>query len=95
MANKLLSGLDASGSSSAVAWHGGLATVAAEGTWDGASIVAEISPDDGSTWISLGEGATLEADGAFNLQLPAECKVRVTATISGTSSLNCWLIGPN
>lgn len=77
----ILNCVTANGSSPVIDWTGGTGTFWAWGTFDGATVALEASPD-GVTWISVGPAVTFtqNAIGAFAL---APCKLR--ATVSGAT----------
>lgn len=53
------------------------------GTWDGATVTLEFSPDDQSTWIAVGTDTTLTANGGAIFQLG---RYPLRATISNAGS---------
>ncbi len=89
--DKVFTSQTANGSTSSLNWDGRTGQVAASGTWDSATIQLEFSPDDGTTWISLGDECKLSDTGAFNFNLNP-CNVRLTVASAGAStSLNAWI----
>lgn len=83
----IFSGKTANGSSSLIEWTGGTGTFWAWGTFGGATVALEASPD-GITWIPVGSAVSFDENGvgAFSL---SPCKLR--ATVSGateTTSVN-------
>ncbi|MCE9649802.1 MAG: hypothetical protein K8R18_09290 [Parvibaculum sp.] len=78
----ILNGVTANGSSPLVDWTGGTGTFWAWGTFGGATVALEASPD-GSSWIAVGASVSFTQDGvgAFSL---APCKLR--ATVSGATA---------
>ncbi len=89
--DKVFTSQTANGSTSSLNWDGREGQVIASGTWDGANIQLEVSPDSGTTWVSVGDEGKLEADGAFNFSLNP-CNVRLTVASAGAStSLNAWI----
>ena len=62
-------------------------TVFAWGTWDGATVVLEMSPDEGTTWIALAD-LTFTENSAINMDLAVGIHVRGTVSGVGTSSVN-------
>ena len=76
--------LNGTATGSAVPWGGGRGVVSAIcATWNSATATLEMRGPDDSTWISLGSDATLDANGAFEFELPV-CHIRLA--ISGTPS---------
>ena len=89
--DKVITAQPADGSTSSLNWDGRTGQVAASGTWDSATIQLEFSPDDGTTWISVGDEGKLSADGLFNFDLNP-CNIRLTVASAGSStSLNAWV----
>ena len=81
----------ANGSTSSLNWDGRTGQVIASGTWDSATLQLEVSPDDGTTWVSIGDEGKLTDDGAFNFNLNP-CSVRLTVASAGASTnLNAWI----
>ena len=69
------------GSSQVIEWTGGTGTFWAWGTFGGASVALEASPD-GTRWISVGSAVKFTQDGVGAFAL-SPCKLR--ATVSGAS----------
>jgi hypothetical protein len=71
-------------------------TVIAAGTWDGATIELEISPDGGTTWVGVGSDAQLTADGVFNYEFSKDAQSQLTGRItmsgSGTTDVDYWVV---
>ena len=89
--DKVFTAQTANGSTSSLNWDGRTGQVIASGTWDSATLQLEVSPDDGTTWISIGDEGKLTDDGAFNFNLNP-CNVRLTVVSAGAStSLNAWI----
>lgn len=84
----LLSAVSANGSGTAAMVDGGTYTYAAWGTWDGATVTLEYSPDGGTQWTAVGSDSTLTADGVANFKLPAGTLVRCTVSGVGTTSVS-------
>jgi len=62
-------------------------TVTAWGTWDGATVTLEFSPDEGTTWIACGDDTTFTADGGGNLYVaPQGILLRGSVTSAGAST---------
>lgn len=84
----LLSSVSTDSSGDAAMLTGGVHTFAAWGTWDGATVTLEYSPDGGTTWIAVGSDTTLTANGVANFQLAAGMYVRATVSSVGTTSVS-------
>ena len=80
---ELISATDTTGA--ATAWQKGLGQLTVYGTWDGADVTLEKTPD-GSTWIAVGDATTMTADGIANFELPT-CTIRAKVANAGTTSL--------
>jgi len=83
----ILNGKTTNGSSAVVDWTGGTGTFWAWGTFGGATVALEASPD-GTTWIPVGTAVAFAQNGigAFSL---SPCKLRATvSSASGTTSVN-------
>jgi len=61
----------------------------ASGTWGGAVLQVQVSPDSGTTWITL-TGASLTVDGVIQFDVNAT-QVRVNISGVTTTSLNAWI----
>jgi len=89
--DKVFTAQTANGSTSSLNWDGRTGQVIASGTWDSATLQLEVSPDDGTTWISVGDEGKLSDSGAFNFDLNP-CNVRLTvASAGGSTNLNAWI----
>lgn len=67
-----------------------VAILAASGTFDGASITWEISPDQGTTWIA--DTPTVTAAGFTQIYLLPGWRVRLVVAGSGAStSISAWI----
>lgn len=77
------------GSTQSFPSQGRFVTVAVQGTWGGATITIEASPNDGTTWIAT--DVTFTADGVKNFV--TSCGFLYRATLSGvtTTSVNLWI----
>ena len=62
-------------------------TVFAWGTWDGATVTLEMSPDEGTTWIALTD-LTFTENAAINMDIAVGIHIRGTVSGVGTSSVN-------
>jgi len=81
--------LVADGSTPPVTYTGPVkGTVAAWGAFGGGTLVMQMSPDSGTTWINLdptgSTAATFTANGVGNFQLNMPCQLR--AVLSGATS---------
>ncbi len=66
------------------------ATLLAKGTWDGALVKVEASPDDGTTWITT--TVQLTTDGVANFIAGKGVLYRVSISNPGAStSLSAWV----
>lgn len=84
----LLSAVTANSNGTAAEWGGGQGLLSAWGTWDGATVTLQHSPDGGTTWINVPGGAFTANDSAL-MSFPARKKLRAVVSGVGTSSLNC------
>lgn len=83
----ILNGETSNGSSSLIEWTGGTGTFWAWGTFGGAKVALEASPD-GAHWISIGPAVALAQDGVGSFAL-SPCKLRVTvSSATGTTNVN-------
>jgi hypothetical protein len=74
--------------------HSGNYFFFAWGTWDGATMTLEFSPDDGTTWVACGANTTLTADGAGWALVPNRVQLRATVSSAGAStSLSADMMG--
>ncbi|MDI1263895.1 MAG: hypothetical protein PS018_11620 [bacterium] len=95
----LFSARTTDGNSSAVDWVGGRGVFAVFGTFNGATVKLQWSPDDGTTWLDvdrLGDTyVTLSAAGSGGFELPP-CKLRANlASAGGSTSLTAVVSGVN
>ncbi len=60
-------------------------TVVAWGTWDGATVTTEFSPDDGTTWIECGTDTTFGADGGGNIYVDPQ-GILIRGSVSGAGA---------
>ena len=74
----------ANGSSQVIEWTGGTGTFWAWGTFDGASVALEASPD-GTSWISVGSAVRFTQDGVGAFAL-SPCKLRATVSGAGAAT---------
>ncbi|MAF24529.1 hypothetical protein CL634_02995 [bacterium] len=78
-----------SGNSTAVQWVGGIGQMVVTGTFDSATVSLQMSPDDGSTWITV-SGSSLTSADCKNFDLNS-CDLRLAITSAGAStSINAW-----
>lgn len=61
-------------------------TVVAYGTWDGATVTLEFSPDSGSTWITAGTNTTFTDNGGGNFWSNYGLDIRFSLTSAGEST---------
>ena len=93
--NKIFTNQTANASTAAQDWDGRKGQVVANGTWDTSNLQLEMSPDDGTTWISVGDEGKLTDSGAFTFDLNP-CKVRLTlASVGSSTSINAWISKDN
>ena len=83
----ILNAKTTNGSSSVVDWTGGTGTFWAWGTFGGATVALEASPD-GTTWIPIGTGVSFAQNGIGAFAL-SPCKLRATVSgATGTTNVN-------
>lgn len=88
----LFSSQTANGQSETITWHGGTGTLVVAGTFDGATVSLQCSPDNGTTWIAVGTDSTLTAAGVAVFQLSPGNLLRLDLSIAGAStSITAWL----
>ena len=87
---KVFTTASATATSTVYNFPGGVGQFMAAGTWDSATLKLQMSPDEGTTWFDVGTDTTLTADGIGNFDLGV-CDIRANLTVTGTSSLNCWM----
>lgn len=78
---KILNGVSENGSSALIEWTGGTGTFWAWGTFGGAVVSLEASPD-GEHWMSVGPAVSFAEDGVGAFAL-SPCKLR--AMVSGAT----------
>lgn len=92
--NKIFTTQTANASTASQDWEGRKGQVVASGTWDTSNLQLEMSPDDGTTWVSVGSEGNLTEDGAFIFDI-IPCKVRLTlASVGSSTSINAWISKP-
>lgn len=70
--------------------QGDVVSLIAKGTWGGALVTVEVSPDDGTTWVT--SQAQLTADGIVNFIAGRGTLYRVSLTNpNGTTNLSAWI----
>lgn len=79
-----------------VEWPGGRGTFAVFlGTFSGATVKLQWSPDDGTTWLDVDASGdtfvTKTAVGAGNFELPI-CKIRAAVTGGPPSGVHAWAL---
>ena len=84
----LLTAVSTNSNGTAVQTEGGTMTFAAWGTWDGATVTLQYSPDGGTTWIPVGSDTTLTANGAANFRVAAGMQIRCVVSGVGTTSVS-------
>lgn len=78
---------DASPSTSAFKWKGGIGQLVGKGTWGSGTLCLQISLDSGVTWLQVGAGsslAQLTADGTICALVASDSLCRLIVT-GGTS----------
>jgi hypothetical protein len=89
MTNAFFTNKTTVGSSAVFTAGGQTVTVLATGTFGTGVLKLEISPDDGTTWISLGQ---LTASGKLSDTSGRGTQYRLTlATPDGTTSVSAWV----
>lgn len=76
---------------SAVGWTGGKAAFIVWGTWNGATVKLQMSPD-GTTWIDV-DSTTLTANGGLPVETPTVQYRLFMSGAGGSTSLSASLIG--
>jgi len=89
MTVQLLTAADADGSSGTFALNGSVSVVVS-GTWNGATITTQVSPDGGTTWVAAGSTTTFTANGHAVLEGYGLIG-RLTISSAGTTELNAWI----
>lgn len=69
---------NASATSAAKKWPGGVGLFAVKATWGGGSVALQFQLPDGSTWVTPTDGS-LTADGGLIFELPP-CLIRAAVT---------------
>lgn len=65
--------------------------ICCSGTWDGATITIQVSPDGGTTWIDVDHGAYTD-DFVKRVSLCYGMKIRGTVSNAGASTdLSVWI----
>lgn len=80
----ILNAATANGSSAAVEWTGGTGTFWAWGSFGGATVALEASPD-GATWFAIGQAVTFTQQGVGGFAL-GPCKLRATLSGAGATT---------
>ena len=72
---------------SAFGTNGGVQTIVCYGTWDGATVTLEVTPDAGTTWVVVDStNGVLTANGAFNFEAAAGFSYRLAISSAGGST---------
>mgnify|MGYP003147572087 CR=1 FL=1 len=88
---KILNAATANGNSSQYYWDVGEGQVVVSGTFDGATVKLQLSPDDGTTWVDVGTASTFTAAGGAGFTVNA-CKLRINISAVGASSeISAWI----
>jgi len=66
--------------------YGNYTTVAAYGTWDGATATLEFSVDSGTTWITAGSNTTFTANGGGNFWCNKGIMIRFSLSGAGAGT---------
>ena len=91
---KVFTAQTANGQSTAYDWPGGIGQFIVEGTWNGATVKLQVSPDGGTTWLDVGSDVTLTADNIGNFELNGVSNFQIRADLSsavGSTSLDCGM----
>ena len=91
---KVFAAQTSDGQSTAYEWPGGIGQFIVEGTWNGATVKLQVSPDGGTTWLDVGSDVTLTAAGIGNFELGGSSNFKIRADLSsagGSTSLDCWM----
>jgi len=64
-------------------------SIVASGNFDGGTLTAEISPDDGSTFVTSGQ-ASLTAPGDMIITIPDGSLIRLRLAGGTTPAVNAW-----
>jgi hypothetical protein len=89
MPTQLFTAQTANGASGASVSQGRYATLMAKGTWGGAVITVEVSPDGGTNWIT--STVQLTSNGVVNFIAGRGVTYRLALTSATTTNLNAWL----
>nr|RAW03670.1 hypothetical protein DBT41_11730 [Aerococcus urinae] len=74
----------ANGSSAVIDWAGHDGLFSVWGTWDGATVALQYSPN-GTSWIDVGSPSTLTADGVVKFSIKGG-KIRATLRNAGAQT---------
>lgn len=86
---QLFNAQTANGQSGGFFSFGSFVTLIAQGTWGGASLVVQVSPDKGINWIDT--EVTLSANGVKNFIGGSGLRYRLDLRSVGTTSINAWV----
>jgi len=88
---QILTGATANGNSSQYDWDVGEGQVVVSGTFDGATVKLQLSPDDGTTWVDVGTASTFTAAGGAGFTVNS-CKLRINISDAGASTVvSAWI----
>lgn len=74
------------------AWCGGKGLLVGAGTFKGGTLLLQVTPDGGTTWVS--GGASLTAAGSTSFDLPvADVRASITGTTEATTAapVKAWI----
>ena len=90
MMAKLFNDQTSAGVSQSSESQGSFASLLAKGTWGGALLAVEVSPDAGTTWLTT--DVQLTSDGIKNFISGRGVTYRLVLTgTTGTTNVNAWL----
>jgi hypothetical protein len=87
---KVFDGVTADGNSTALDWPGGVGQMVVSGTFGSGTVVLQVSPDDGTTWVTVGGDSTVTAAAVVNFDLNS-CDIRLNLSGSSGADLDGWL----
>lgn len=91
---KLFSSQAADADSNSIDFQGGTLTMVVQKVSGTATVKAQLTPDEGTTWIDI-DGMSLSASGTKSSALLPRCKVRLNQSASSTPVINAWLGAKN
>lgn len=86
---RLFNGRTTAGQSEAVPSYGSYLTLIASGTWGGASLVVQVSPDEGATWVD--SEVSLTANGVKNFIAGSGLRYRLDLRNVTAASVSAWV----